>query len=261
MGSRAEIDAAFPEVTIIVVTHSNGEACRHCLAALARSTPQPGVEILVIDNGSSDGTASVLAAAVERDPRVRVLRQDRNLGFAKAANVGFREAAGEIVVLLNDDTAVGPGWLCRLVAHLEADPMLGLVCPVTNQIGGAARVETSYSTFDGMEAFAGERAFSRRGARREVDTVALFCAAARKKTLEAVGLLDERYEVGMFEDDDLSLSLRRRGHRVAIAEDAFVHHVGQASFGKLSDSEYLAIWEANRKRFEQKWGIRWRPTA
>ena len=63
----------------------------------------------------------------------------------------------------------------------------------------------------------------------------------------------------MFEDDDLSRTLRDSGKTLAIADDAFVHHVGQASFRKLSDADYLAIWEANKRRFEEKWGTRWEP--
>jgi GT2 family glycosyltransferase len=260
IGTPAEADAAFPEVTIIVVTHANREACRHCLAGILRNTPFPGLEVLVVDNGSRDGTRAVLESAA-RDGRIRVLESPENLGFSRGTNWGLREAQGDVVVLLNDDTVVGPGWLSRLVAHLESEAGPALVCPVTNQIGGAARVEAPYETLDAMEAFARERAFDQAGAWRATETVALFCAAAKKGTLETVGLLDERYEVGMFEDDDLSLALRKRGFRLGVADDAFVHHVGQATFGKLSDAEYLAIWEANRRRFEQKWGVRWRPPS
>lgn len=250
---------AFPEVTIVVVTHSNRELCRACLAGVRRNTPWPGLEILVVDNGSSDGTAAMLDELAAQDARVRVISNDGNVGFARAANQALRRARGEIVVLLNDDTVVGPGWLSRLVRHLESEPRLGVVCPVTNQIGGDARVPVTYRTFDEMETFALDRALGRAGERRTTDVIALFCAAARRSTLEGVGLLDERYEVGMFEDDDLSLALRRRGMILAVAEDCFVHHVGQASFARLSDSEYLRIWEANRRRFETKWGVRWRP--
>ena len=195
------------------------------------------------------------------DPRVLVISNGENRGFARAANQGLRQARGEIAVLLNDDTVVSPGWLSRLVRHLESDPRLGLVCPVTNEIGGDARVSVSYVTFDEMETFAVARARDHAGERRPTETIALFCAAAHSSTLAGVGFLDERYEVGMFEDDDLSLALRLRGMDLAVAEDAFVHHVGQASFGRLSDSEYLAIWEANRRRFETKWGKRWHPPA
>jgi GT2 family glycosyltransferase len=261
LASKGDIEAAFPKVTIIVVTFANRELCAGCLSALERNTPWPALEILVVDNGSRDGSAGMLALVAAQDPRVRVVTNAENLGFARATNQGLRLATGEFVVLLNDDTAVGPGWLSRLVAHLEVEPKLGLVCPVTNEIGNDAKIPVTYSAFEGMESFALERARRLAGERRPIETMALFCAAARASTLAGVGLLDERYEVGMFEDDDLSLTLRRAGYELGIALDAFVHHVGCASFARLTDAKYLEIWESNRRRYEAKWRVRWRPPA
>lgn len=256
--SPSQLVAPFPRVSIVIPTHDGGPLVSACLRALLRNTPWPGVEIIVVDNGSHDATRLLLSTHAQRDG-VAVLLNATNKGFAVATNQGLRHAAGEFVVLLNDDTAVGPGWLSRLVAHLEAEPNLALVCPVTNEIGNDARIGVDYGRFDEMEAFAHRRLCEHAGERRPIGTVALFCAAARRATLERIGFLDERYAVGMFEDDDLSRTLAAQGFSHAIADDAYVHHVGQASFGKLRDAEYLAIWQANRKRFEDKWGVRWTP--
>lgn len=253
------VDAAFPKVTIVVVTWKNRALCGACLSAIRRNTPFPRLEVIVVDNASEDGTREMLEARARVEPDLLVIANDENRGFARGTNQGLRRAKGDFVVLLNDDTVPGPGWLSRLVAHLEADPRLGLVCPVTNEIGNRARVAVSYRTLPEMEAFAVARARDHEGRRRATDTVALFCAAARRDVLEKVGFIDERYEIGMFEDDDLSLALRRAGLGLAIADDAFVHHVGQASFSRLSDAEYLAVWEANRRRYEEKWGTKYVP--
>jgi GT2 family glycosyltransferase len=250
--------APFPRVSVIVVTCGGGPLVAACLRALRRNTPWPGLEIIVVDNGSDDGTRVLLATFARRDGIV-LLSNAKNRGFAPAANQGLARSSGEIVVLLNDDTAVGPGWLSRLVAHLDADPSLGIVCPVTNEIGNDAKIPVAYTGYDEMERFAVGRAFEHAGSRRSIETVALFCAAARRATLARVGFLDERYAVGMFEDDDLSRTLALSGLGRAVADDSFVHHVGQASFAKLADSAYLSTWEANRRRFEEKWGVRWVP--
>jgi GT2 family glycosyltransferase len=257
--TAADLDAVFPKVTIVVVTWKNPELCDACLSAIRRNTPFPALEVIVVDNGSGDGTLAMLQRRAAADPALTVIANSENRGFARGTNQGLLSARGDYVVMLNDDTVPAPGWLSRLVAHLEADPRLGLVCPVTNEIGNGARVTVAYRTLTEMEAFARERAREYGGKRRETDTIALFCAAGRREELARLGFVDERYEIGMFEDDDLSLALRRSGLGLAIADDAFVHHVGQASFSRLSDAEYLAVWEANRRRFEEKWGTRYVP--
>ena len=87
--------------------------------------------------------------------------------------------------------------------------------------------------------------------------LALFCAAMAKERFRAVGGLDERYGRGLFEDDDLALAVQRRGWRVALARDVFVHHYGGASFSRLAPGEYLRLWWTNRRAFERKWGVTW----
>jgi GT2 family glycosyltransferase len=253
------VNGAFPTVSVVVVTHSNATLCRACLAALARNSAWPNLEIVVVDNGSSDETRPMLESLAKRDGRIRLILNRENHGFSTAANQGIRASSGEFVVLLNDDAAVGPGWLSRLVARFESNERFGLVCPVTNETNNLARVPVNYTTFVEMERFAEGRAFDYRGAWRETEMISLFCALTRRSILESVGLLDERFAVGMFEDDDLSHSLQKRGFDLGIALDSFVHHVGQASFSRLGDTEYLALWEANRRRFEEKWGVRWHP--
>jgi hypothetical protein len=90
----------------------------------------------------------------------------------------------------------------------------------------------------------------------------MFCLALRRDSLERIGPLDERYEVGMLEDDDYARRAHAAGYRVVCAEDAFVHHFGQASFGALVPTgDYARLLNANQRRFEEKWGAPWRPYA
>jgi GT2 family glycosyltransferase len=87
----------------------------------------------------------------------------------------------------------------------------------------------------------------------------MYCVAFRCYVLDAVGLLDESYGAGMFEDDDFSRRVREAGLRVVCAEDAYVHHVGQASFAKLGRDEYERLFAKNRAYFERKWKQPWLP--
>ena len=87
----------------------------------------------------------------------------------------------------------------------------------------------------------------------------MFCAAMRREVYQQIGPLDERFEVGMFEDDDYSMRMRAAGYRVVCAEDVFIHHFGQASIGELANGKYGEIFHANRQKFEYKWGVKWEP--
>jgi GT2 family glycosyltransferase len=81
----------------------------------------------------------------------------------------------------------------------------------------------------------------------------------RKDQYEALGGLDERFLVGMFEDDDLAVRYHQQGLRVMCAEDVFIHHFQRASFGKIDADTYQRIFEENRKKYEDKWGRKWEP--
>ncbi|MFO0566315.1 MAG: glycosyltransferase family 2 protein [Polyangiaceae bacterium] len=257
--SAREMSRSFPEVSIVIPTHAARDLCRSCLASILHFTGWANYRVVVVDDASRDGTRDMLRALARREAGISLVRLEKRVGFPRAVNAGLARSSGRYVVLLNDDTVVGPGWLSRLVAALERNPDVGMVCPVTNQIANQARIDVDYATLDEMATFAYERAFEQGGELAEAPSLALFCAALERAALEALGGLDERYDIGLFEDDDLSMAIRRSGQRLAIALDAFVHHVGQATFGKLDDAAYLTLWETNKRRFEEKWGVTWRP--
>ncbi len=213
----------------------------------------------MVDNGSGAEVVEYLRTCEAREPRLKVIFNGENLGFARANNIGIR-AAGECeyVVLLNNDTVVTRGWLCGLVRHLQS-PGVGLVGPVTNAIGNEAKIEVGYKGLEGMDQFAERYTRAHAGGWFEIPVLAMYCLAMRRSLLDQVGLLDERYGVGMFEDDDFALTVRQAGKQLVCAEDVFVHHWGQASFGKLPPGRYDQLFEDNRRKFEQKWGRKWEP--
>jgi len=251
------IGETFPLVSVLVITYGALPLTRRCLDSLLKEETWPRLEILVVDNASPDGTQEYLLSL--SDPRVRLFLQESNLGFPKANNVALQEARGEVILFLNNDTVVPPGMIGRLVRALQRDRGIGLLCATTNFCGNEARVEPGYEDLADLPAFAAGRA--RRYANRVFDlpVAALYCVAARREVVEEVGLLDEAFGIGMFEDDDYSLRMRQAGYRVACAEDVYVHHVGQGSFQNLSKDEYQSLWERNQTYYERKWGKRWKP--
>jgi GT2 family glycosyltransferase/polysaccharide pyruvyl transferase WcaK-like protein/glycosyltransferase involved in cell wall biosynthesis len=247
----------FPLVSVLIVTYNSGRFVRPCLDSVLRNGSYPSYEVILVDNASTDNTAALLEEYASKDARVRLFRMAGNLGFAGGNNYAARQAKGEYLVFLNVDTIVTPGWIGRLVRHVERDRSIGLLCPVTNFAGNEIKINVNYTAFAGMEKFARELAAQKSGQKIDIRVAPLYCALMPRKVWERVGEMDTRYEIGMFEDDDLSIRVRRAGFGVYAAEDCFIHHFGQGSFSKLASETYNRIFEANRKRFEEKWNEVW----
>lgn len=248
-----------PRASIVVVTHNALVFTRLCLESLLAAPSTALDEVIVVDNGSTDGTGAYLTALAARDRRVRVELHDRNLGFAAGTNRGVALSRGDVLVLLNNDTIVPRDSLERLVAHL-GDPAIGVVGAVTNRAGNEAEIDASYRTCGELERFADRHGRSHRGEVFDIRTATMFCVALRRCVWDRVGALDERFALGLFEDDDYAMRVRQAGYRVVCAEDAFVHHFGQASIGQLGRAgEFGALFHANRARWEAKWGVAWQP--
>jgi GT2 family glycosyltransferase len=245
--------------SVVVVTYGGLPFNRLCLETVLAHSGEVDLELIVIDNGSADGTPEYLTRLAGADARVRILLNGRNTGFASACNQGLGLAGGEHLVLLNNDTMVPPGWLPRLIAHLR-NPEVGLVGPVTNRIGNEAEIETDYRRWGEFLDLAARRADEFAGDWLEMRSPAMYCLALRRETFLRLGPLDERYEVGLLEDDDYADRARAAGYQQRCVEDVVVHHFGEASFGKLvAGGEYGRILRANQSRYAEKWGRDWQP--
>jgi GT2 family glycosyltransferase len=252
-----ELIETYGLVSIIVVSYQNPDYMRFCLESLLEKTCYPKFEVIVVDNASDPEVVEYLVSRAETDPRVRLILNEDNHGFAKANNQGIEAAtSAEYVVLLNNDTIVVPGWLFGLTRYLRNE-QIGMVGPVTSFAGNEARIEVDYDPPTGIDAFAEQYTRDHAGLHFDIDVLAMFCVAIRKSLVQEIGLLDERYGRGMFEDDDYALRVRDAGYRTVCAEDVFVHHWGEGSFGKLERPEYHALFAVNKQKFEEKWQRAW----
>lgn len=256
--------SAWPRASAIVVTIDNLAFTKLCLASLLANTDYPNLELIVVDNGSTDGTPEFLAELAGRHPAVLPIYNAENRGFGGANNQALAAASGDILVLLNNDTMVAPGWLSRLALRL-ADSRVGLAGPATNRTCNEAQVAAGYQTYGEFLDFAKQLAERHEGEARPIRMLAMFCAAFRRDLYERIGPLDERYGIGMFEDEDYALAAKAAGFEVAWCPEVYVHHAYHASIGKLLPAgAYLPLFRGNQRKFEHKWGICWerhRPPA
>jgi GT2 family glycosyltransferase len=214
-----------------------------CLDALAAQTFRDR-EVLLVDNGSTDGSVALLR---DRYPDVRVVALRRNTGFAPAVNLGIRAARGEYVALLNTDTVARPGWLAALVQALdESPPETGAVASKMLSLDDASRID------DAGDALSWTGAAEKRGhgepadrfpRRDEVFSVCAGAALYRRSFLDAVGGFDERF-FAYLEDVDLGLRGRLLGYRYVFEPAAEVLHKGHGS--ALPRADYVRLVTRNR---------------
>ena len=238
--------------SIVILTFNELEYTKRCVESIRRHTPEP-YEIIFVDNGSKDGTIKWLRELVKQNSHVKLIENGRNLGFAKGCNQGIEAAAGEFILLLNNDTVVTEGWLAGMLECLHRMPDAGIVGPMTNQISGIQKVETvDYDSIEGLDDYA--RTFRQKNRHRCIKArrVVGFCMLFRKDLVDKIGPLDESFGTGNFEDDDFCVRAALAGYRNVIAGDVFIHHFGSRSFiGNRID--YGTALAGNRKIYTDKW--------
>jgi polysaccharide pyruvyl transferase CsaB len=252
------IQGTYPLISILLITYNCEEFLEPCLDAVQRNTAWPNYEIVVVDNNSTDGTRTILNRYAGSDPRIHLYLSSENHGFGGGNNIAARMAQGEYLVFLNPDTIVSPGWLARMLRHCKRDRSIGSVAAVTNFSGNETKVNVDYINVLEMEEFALTLAAEKAGECMDIAVAPLYCVLIPRSVWNQVGELDQEFQVGMFEDDDLSLRIRKAGYRVIAADDCFIHHFGNGSFAKLPSQDSLRIFEQNKKRYEQKWGVSWK---
>lgn len=222
-----------PTVSVVIVNWNGRPLLGPCLDALQRQT-WPDFEIVLVDNGSTDGSCEWIAAHY---PTVRLVRNERNLGFAEGNNRGFAAARGEFLVLVNNDTEAEPGFLQALVEAVRPDERVGAVAGV---LVFAHRPEVVASAglrvgWDGvaLDAWAGRPRAELPPAPVEVFGASGGAVLYRRRMLDEIGPFHPEYFFYL-EDADLAWRARLAGWRCLLAPQAVVRHVYSATAGQGS---------------------------
>ena len=218
------------KVSVITVTRNTREMTLNCLEQLDHAIRANRHEILVVDNASSDGTDATIAA---RYPQVSLLREPRNMGFARAGNDGARDARGEFLLFLNSDTLASAQAIEGLANTLQEDPALGAVAPQLVYPDGRLQETAGYAPSPIRES----SSWARKRARARVEAavrrgenlagVGYLSGAAlmvRREAFAAIGGFDESFFF-YYEDVDLCTQLAARGWAIRVVPEVTVVHL------------------------------------
>jgi GT2 family glycosyltransferase len=221
-------------LSIVIPTHQRCDLLQACLSTVTRHAPADS-EVVVVDDASPGRAATQVAASFGG---VRVLRLERQRGFAVAANAGIRASRGQIVEMLNDDTEVQPGWADAALRWF-AEPGIGAVAPLVLAWPAGTTIDSAGDRYY-LGGIAGKRGHGSPLTAAFLQPVAVFGASAaagfyRRAALERVGLFPEHFG-SYFEDVDLALRLQRGGYRTMFEPSSRVLHHISASFGRTGRS-------------------------
>lgn len=234
------------KTSIIIPTFNGRELLKDCIYSIKRHTNEP-YEIIVVDNGSSDGTVDIC-----RQEGINFISLAYNIGFPAACNKGLKIATGDTLLLLNNDVIVTRNWLQNMLNCLNSETKIGIVGPLTNYASGKQQIDMPYTSLEEMSNQLNEPDASKW---LQVDRIVGLCFLFKRELMDRIGLLDERYSPGHFEDDDYCYRARNAGYTFRIAGDVFVFHHGSASFAKQDMSQVKHLIDTNKQKFMDKWGV------
>ena len=246
-----------PQVSIIVVNRNRADLTHDCVDAIVKYTDKSLYEILVVDNGSV--AADVEALVRTSSDNFRLIALNRNMFFGEANNIGVENAAGECVVLLNNDVIVTRDWLDQLLTVLNREYCAGAVGPKFLYPDGNLQEAGAYVGSDGWTFQLGKGGMRLPPHYVDATQVVDYCSAAcllmRKGDYLSLGGFDPVFEPAYFEDVDLALRLRARGLFTYYCGQAAVYHRAEVtSRREWTADQRNGIIAANHGRFVRRWG-------
>jgi GT2 family glycosyltransferase len=251
-----------PTISFVILTFNNWELTYSCLTTLLQSFEEShlkrGIQIIVVDNGSTDEARQKLNAFATNYSlpavQLRLVMLDENVGYPSGVNIGLAHCTGTIIGVLNNDLEFPKGWLTPLIHTLEADKLVGFAAPFLSYAPSVQNLQKAFTSYKDMQNFATDFMSNNAGELFFTDRVIGACLLFRRDLLVSIGGNDFWYGIGNFDDDDWCIRARIAGYKIAVVGGSFVHHIGHASF-RLEPVQYHMSLEINAEKFARKWKI------
>lgn len=233
---------------IVIPVWNQLDLTKDCIDSVSKNTRDVDYRIIIIDNASGKETRNYLESLKALlGKNLLLIRNENNLGFVRAANQGMRLSDASYVCLLNNDAVTTDGWLGEMISVAGSRPSIGLVNPSSNTLGQRPDKKVSieeYALYIKRQA----------GLWEEIGSAIGFCMLIKREVIDKIGVFDEIYGMGNFEDTDYSRRAIKEGYLCVRAQGAYVYHREGTSFGR--DRAFDENFERNRQIYEFRWGKR-----
>lgn len=227
----------YPSVSVIVLNLNGKEYLDRCLGSVL-CTDYPNFEVVFVDNGSKDGSCDYVSQAFGSDSRLRIIRLRENKGFTEGNNVGIRNARGELLVILNNDTIVDKNWLQELAKGVSQDQHIGVAQSKLLSYSDPSVIDSVGGTLDrfgnGNDLGRNEKDKGQYDERREIFYATFAAVMIRRTVLQEVGLFDPDFFV-YYEDADLCWRIRLSGYSIVCIPQSVVYHLRRGTSKKTPD--------------------------
>lgn len=241
-----------PKVSVLIISYNHFVSTTGpCLEALRVDPFREAMQIIVVDNASDATTKENLVRISQDNPTIDVTFNEQNLGFAAANNQMLTKASGEVIILLNSDTIPPPGSLFRLVELVQQNPGLGMIAPVTNASGNEQHLSMAGEDPQAIIEQGQQWCAHARGSFLPSHRLEFSCVAMSRESRQAIGLLDEGFGRGYYEDSDYCQRAQQLRIAMHVVEEVFIYHQGSGSFKTIPKATRLLMAQ-NRVRFLRK---------
>lgn len=235
-------------VSIVLLSYNIKSVCIQCIESIRKNHLPGSYELIVVDNASTDGIYEWL----HEQPDIKLIRNEENLGFPRGCNFGIKAAGENDIFLLNNDTCMTANALFCLRMGLYEEENIGAAGCITNYAGNGQSVEKEgYQIKDWLH-YAKTCNVPCENPYEVKVRLGGFALLIRHGVIENIGMFDERFSPGYYEDDDLGLRIARAGYRQLLCRNSFIVHYGSASF---CDSEKTEQLKRNHQKLCDKWGF------
>lgn len=239
-------------VSIVIVSYNSADITKKCIKSIRENHPADSYELVIVDNHSTDGILEWL----RQQKDLKLICNDTNTGFAHACNQGAKAAEkGNDIFFLNNDTRVPCNAIFWLRMGLYEKDNVGAVGSITNNAGNGQCVFEDIHTVGDWIAYGEKRNIPMANPYEKKLWLIGYALLIKRNVLDKVGLFDERFGKGNYEDNDLGIRIMQAGYELRLCHNSFIFHYGSMGFKQNDPKEYEILMEENRRKLADKWGF------